>query len=114
MNTKTPKPPLHLQAPGQALWRDVHDQFVLEPHHVVILTAACVAADRAEQARLVIEAEGLTAMDARGGTRAHPCVGIERDSKNMVLRALRELALDAPGAAEASRPPQIAGGRRYG
>jgi len=101
------KPPGYLKAPGKRLWRDVTAQFALEPFHLHILAGACQAADRMEEARSILDADGLVVLDAKGTARPHPCVSVERDSRTAMLRALRELALDA--AADEVRPPRIVG-----
>jgi phage terminase small subunit len=79
----------------------------LEPHHVRLLTLACEAWDRCQQARELLATEGLTFEDRFGQPRARPEVSIERDSRIGFARLVRELALDGEGPPEAPRPPGI-------
>jgi len=101
---RAPRAPRHLQEPGKDLWRRVVTVYGLEEHHLAVLEAACVARDRMEQARLTVEAEGLTA-STRDGIKTHPAVTIERDSRTAMLRALRELGLDIEDGGRPGRPP---------
>lgn len=100
---KPPPAPKHLRASGRGLWSAVADSWTLEAHHYVILRATCEAADRCEDARLDIEANGLT-VTGRFGTKANPSVTIERDSRIALLRGIRELGLDLEDV-KSSRPP---------
>ncbi len=108
---KSPPPaPKHLAKPTAAWWRDVHVRFVLESHHVRLLTAAAEAWDRCQQAREYLAQHGLTYIDRFGAPRARPEVAIERDSRLAFARLLRELGLDA--AEEAPRPHALRANRR--
>jgi P27 family predicted phage terminase small subunit len=107
---KTPEPPAHLSDEAQSWWRKVTADFVLEAHHLKLLQAACEGWDRCQQAREVIDKEGVTFNDKHGQPRAHPAVAIERDSRIGFARLLRELALDVEPPKE-SRPPRTAGTR---
>ncbi len=99
--------PKHLKPATRRWWESVTVEFQLEEHHRRLLTAACEAWDRAQEAREAIAAEGLTFEDRFGQVRAHPAVAIERDSKSLFSRLLRELALDNEGPTEQySRPPR--------
>lgn len=97
--------PEHLSASARTWWASVIDEYDLGPHHVELLTLAAEARDRAEQARRLIEAEGLIVPTTTGGTKTHPAVAVERDSRIAFARLLRELDLDAEAASDRSRPP---------
>lgn len=101
--TRPPAAPRHLSEPTRKLWRDVTAAYELEPHHLVILAAACEAQDRMQQAREAIETDGAYT-EGRFGMKAHPAIAVERDSRLAMIRALRELGLDLETPA-ASRPP---------
>jgi phage terminase small subunit len=81
--------------------------YSLDAHHLVILRAACEAADRCEAARLQVEENGMV-IAGRFGPRAHPLIASERDARTAMLRALRELGLDLEDAS-APRPPNMYG-----
>ncbi|MGE0857794.1 MAG: P27 family phage terminase small subunit [Gammaproteobacteria bacterium] len=94
MTARTPKPPAHLQPATKRWWASVVSEFELEAHHVRLLTLAAEAFDRCQQARETIATEGPIFQDRFGQPKAHPSVGIERDSKIAFARLLRELDLD--------------------
>jgi P27 family predicted phage terminase small subunit len=91
---KIPRPPSHLSASSKAWWRSVVDGYELDEHHRHLLTKACNALDRGDQARAVVANEGITVTDRHGQVRPHPATQIERDSDIRFARLLRELDLD--------------------
>jgi phage terminase small subunit len=97
--------PEHLKA-ARALWEAVAAAYVLEPHHFRLLTLACEASDRCDEARAALEADGLFIRDRFGAIKPHPAAAIERDSRLAAARMLRELNLDSDKAEE-SRPPAL-------
>lgn len=88
------KAPRHLKAKTKEWFNAVLADYVLEPHHVRLLTLAAQAWDRAEQAREVLAKTGLTFDDRFGQPHARPEVAIERDSRIAFARLVRELGLD--------------------
>jgi hypothetical protein len=75
-------------------WNAVVRTYVLEPHHLRLLTLAAEAWDRGQEARLTLVKKGLTYLDRFGQPRTQPEVAIERDSRVAFARLLRELCLD--------------------
>ena len=108
---RLPEAPAHLRPDTAAWWREVVESYVLEPHHLKILLMAATAWDRYEEAREVIEKEGLTFIDKHGQPRRHPACDIEATNKTLFARLLRELSLDLEPPAP-SRPPGRPGTRR--
>jgi P27 family predicted phage terminase small subunit len=103
---KTPSPPRHLRAETRRWWVHHMDAYVLEPHHVQLLTLAAEAWDRCRQAREALAEHGITYEDRFGQPRARPEVAIERDARVAFARMVRELNLDlAPP--EESRIPRM-------
>lgn len=100
-------PPAHLSEQASAWWHSVVSDYDLEGHHLRLLQAACEAWDRCQQAREAVAEQGLTFKDSSGNLKANPAVAIERDSRTLFARLLRELDLDATVPAERSRPPAI-------
>jgi P27 family predicted phage terminase small subunit len=115
-NPSEPKAPRHLRPATRRWWESVVGDYDLEPHHVRLLTLAAEAWDRCQQAREVLDRDGLTYTDRFGQPRSRPEVAIERDSRVAFARLLRELALDIEPPAEESRPPRLVGNaaRRIG
>ncbi|MBZ9698813.1 P27 family phage terminase small subunit [Mesorhizobium sp. CO1-1-9] len=104
------KIPRHLSAKTRRFAAKIIKDFDLEAHHFEILCRTAEAMDRADSARDMVAKDGLTVSDRYGTPKAHPAVGIERDARVAVLRGLRELGLDLPGA-DAPRAPRT---RDYG
>ena len=93
-------------------WTTVTSGWVLESHHMHLLRLACQALDRAEEARLAIEAAGsLTFTDNHGNVKPRPEVQIENIARIAFARLLRELDLDAEPPGERSRPPAVRSNR---
>lgn len=82
--------------------------YELAGHHIKLLTLAAQAWDRAEQARQILDTEGLTYLDRYDNPKTRPEIAVERDSRIAFARLLRELSLDVeePGG---SRMPGIRG-----
>lgn len=91
-----PQPPKHLSPARAVLWQRIiaDATFIFQAHHLSQLELLCQALDRAEQARSVVAAEGLTLVKANGDAIAHPAVAIERESMRTALRAVAALKLD--------------------
>ena len=107
---KPPKkrPPKHLKPDTRLWWESVQLEYVLEPHHVRILTLSSEAWDRCQQAREVIDRQGLTFTDRFDAPKARPEVAIGRDARLAFARLVRELNLDIDEPAE-SRVPRLGG-----
>jgi phage terminase small subunit len=112
LNSKTPdEAPDYLEATTQEWFLSVMANYQMEPHHVRLLTAACECWDRMQAAREAVRKHGLTMADPKtGATRARPEVNIERDSKIVFMKLLRELNLSEQPPD--SRPPKLKYGGR--
>ena len=73
------------------------------------LGVACESWDRTQQAREILDVEGLTYDDRFGCPRSRPEVASERDSRIAFSRILRELKLDI----EPPQTPRLPRGGRY-
>lgn len=108
-STKNPQPPKDLRPETRRWWASVVENYVLEPHHVHLLTLAARALDRAESARVALHKNGMTYVDKHGVRRPSPEAVIAKDSAVTFSRLLRELRLD--DAPEDDRLPRISGNR---
>lgn len=106
--TRLPQPPEHLEPDTAAWWASVVARYVLQEHHLRLLTAAAECWDRAQQARAVLETQGLTFDDRFGSPHPRPEVKIENTAKVTFARLLRELCLDLEPPSE-TRPPRRGG-----
>lgn len=98
--------PKHLRPDTATWWASVAADYLLEPHHVRLLTLACEAWDRCHEARQALEKHGLTYADRFGQPHPRPEVSIERDSRIGFARLVRELNLDLDPPDE-QRPPRL-------
>lgn len=104
--------PRHLR-PGTRRWfGQVLRDYELEPYHIGLLLLVCEAWDRGQQAREVLEEQGLTFVDRFGQPRARPEVAIERDSRVAFARLLREMDIDGEPGPSPRRPPTLPRNRR--
>ncbi len=101
---KGPRPPQHLSPEMQQFWREVNAEYELETDARLTLRAACEAWDRAQSARTLIAAEGLTVDGKR-----HRACDIESNAYGLFLRAMRALGLDIVAPGPIGRPPGRSG-----
>ena len=101
------KAPQHLRPPTRKWWRSVANDYVLEAHHLRLLTLAAESWDRCCQAREGLAKDGLTFNDRFACPHVRPEVAIERDSRLAFARLLRELDLDIEPPAGPHRPPGL-------
>jgi phage terminase small subunit len=97
------KSPKHLRAATSHWWAEVVGEYELDSHHIRLLTKACEAFDRSEQAREARLKHGLTFNDRFGSPHARPECAIERDSRLAFARLVREIGLEVSPPSE-SRP----------
>lgn len=110
MKTTTLKPPAGLCVEAQRFWRKVLKEFAVDDvGSLRVLASACKSFDRMLQARVVISKEGLTCVDRFGQSKIHPAVLIERDARQAMLNALKQMKLEV---GEPQQPRQA--GRQLG
>jgi len=93
--------PTHLRA-----WRDqvATDFAIVDAPGLALLEQAVLALHRAETARALLDAEGLTLPDRFGQPKPHPAAVIVRDAESSFRSALRDLRLDLEPARPVGRP----------
>ena len=113
MKTPSFKLPGTLKPDTARWWRKVAADYILEEHHLRLLTLAAFAWDRADAARRTIAASGgTTYIDRFGQPRARPEIAIERDSTIALARLTHELDLDAGSPSNTAQPPAVLPNRR--
>ena len=87
--------PSGLSAAARRWWtRLVTEYGIDDPAGELLLEDALRQFDRAEEARRVLEKDGVTATDARGRPKQHPAVAVERDARAGMRAALKMLNLN--------------------
>ena len=90
-----PKAPKHLKAAGATLWRSIAAEYGIEDSAgLALLSAACESLDRQRAAQAAILKHGETVMDRYGCIKLNPACGLEKDSRNGMVLALKALNLD--------------------
>jgi hypothetical protein len=80
-----------------------------------LLQAAAECWDRLQQARELLQRDGLVIAGREGGLRPHPAAAIERDSRIAFARLIRELDLDVePPSTNRTSPAALRSNRRGG
>jgi len=103
---KIPKPPKHLSAKMKRFWRDLNGRFDFESQHLHLLRLACESYDRGQQAREILDAEGITYKDRFDSPKSRPEVQVERDARLSFARLIRELGIETDEA-DTERPPGL-------
>jgi P27 family predicted phage terminase small subunit len=75
-----PRAPNGLSPSSRRLWKQAVGEFVFGPAELALLESACRSWQRAEQARELLDREGITTVSAAGMHHPHPAVRIERDA----------------------------------
>ncbi len=95
MKVASPEPAPHLSARSTALWRELVPSRARSAGRLVLLQSALEALDRADQAREVLDREGLTTTTKRSGVvHLHPLVRVEKDSRAQFRAAWSRLGLE--------------------
>jgi P27 family predicted phage terminase small subunit len=86
------EPPSHLSESSHRWFSDVVGEYALDETGLRLLVAACEAHDRMEEARQILDRDGVTYTDRFGAPRKHPAVTIEQDSRLAFARLARQLS----------------------
>ncbi|MBM3724390.1 MAG: hypothetical protein FJW40_03045 [Acidobacteria bacterium] len=89
-----PEPPEHLSERSRDLWRKLAPTSAKSLERRTLFQAALEALDRADEARRLIQAEGLISRTASSGAvHVHPAVKIEREARAQFVRIWELLGL---------------------
>jgi hypothetical protein len=102
--------PTGLGPHGIALWKSVNAEYALEDAGgVAMLTQACMALDRAEKCRAIIDHDGELIRVKGGPPREHPLLKAELASRSFCVRTLGRMGLCfEPMRMTVGRPPGFA------
>jgi len=75
------------------LYASVMSDFELTDPEAAVLVEGLRSWDRAEEARKIVDSEGVTMRNRFGHPERHPAVIIERDSRRDFVAAMRQLGL---------------------
>lgn len=106
MKNSTQKPPDHLSREAKSWWRRINSEWELGADALLLLRGALESFDRTEEARKLLDKDGLMVLDRFQQRKAHPAASIERDSRLQMVRCWRALNLDVePPRSGSGRPP---------
>ena len=89
------KTPSHLKAAGAAFFESVRAEYgIHDSGGLALLSVAAEALDRMREAQAAIKKHGAMVADRYGQLKTNPACTLERDSRNGLLSALRQLHLD--------------------
>jgi P27 family predicted phage terminase small subunit len=87
--------PAHLSTESKRIWKKIFSEYPFEDEAgCLILQTALEAKDRLEEARKIINKEGMQVVDRFGQLKPHPLLTAERDSRAQFLAGLKALNLD--------------------
>lgn len=82
-----PDPPDHLSGRSGELWRTVGPDAAKSIERRTLFQAGLEALDRADEARQIIQAEGIISKTTTtGALHAHPAVKVEREARAQFVR----------------------------
>jgi P27 family predicted phage terminase small subunit len=92
---KHPKPPETLSPEAQKLWKETLSEYEIDDVcGRLLLTEALTAYDEVRKAEAILKRDGLVVLDRYDRPKQHPATMVLRDSRNLMLRCLKQLNLD--------------------
>ncbi len=90
-----PKPPSNLSPEAALLWQSLTAEYdITDSGGILLLNVAMEAFCRMREAQKLLAEFGPITTDAKGLMKPSPAIGIERDSRQGLLGAMRQLNLD--------------------
>jgi len=100
--------PSHLETATKKWFRQVLEEYDLEPHHVKLLTLAAEAWDRSCEAEKAIRKWGVLYKESSTDKpKLNPCIKVKEQAEIIFARLLRELNLDIEPPKASGRPPNL-------
>ena len=92
------KPPRHLSNESRRIWKQLNESWVFDIDSLLVMRVALEAFDRLQDARIVLDREGLTITNKTGAgeskTLKHPALESEKVARSGFLQAMRLIGLD--------------------
>lgn len=99
------KPPKHLTLEARRIWTQLNTELELPTDALLTLRVALENFDRSQQARKILNREGLIVTNKKTGvSRKHPAAEIEKNATSQFLAAMRLLGFDSVAKGPVGRP----------
>jgi len=85
--------PMHLRPATRRWWRSICRRYLLQDHHLAILTAAGVLLDKADEARALLAEQGVLVKDRFNMPKVNPAWNVLRDATAGFAATMRQLGL---------------------
>lgn len=92
-----PPPPSHLKRRSKTFWRTITEHYNLGPDHLEALRRLCECIDRADEARRIVDEEGIVVRDRYSNPKTHPAADLEVKLRAQIRGYLEALKLDQEG-----------------
>lgn len=110
MKRKVPKPPKYLDLSYRKLWKTICQKWDFNDAELQVLASGLASLQRRDQARMLIDSEGLIVKSGNGTVHAHPAAAIEKSAHQGWLAAFGALHLRED---EVEMRPGRPGGRKH-
>lgn len=101
--TQLPRRPAGLGARGRALWRQVHQSYLLDPVEVELLQQLCATVDRCDAIAAELKDAPLMTFGSMNQPRVNPLLGALREEEKMMDRLASSLGVSMPNHAGVSK-----------
>jgi P27 family predicted phage terminase small subunit len=92
--SEIPRAPSGLSQPARRIWKRINQGWILDVGALIVLEQSLRHFDRAEEAKRLVEEQGMMITDDKGRLKENPLVAIERKSRDSMVRCLKYLHLD--------------------
>ena len=92
MKKTVPRCPLTSEE-SKGIWTRILREYELEPSSLLVLRQGLESLERLREAQAIIAKEGLQVQDRFDQWKAHPLLVVERDCRQLFIRAMKQLGL---------------------
>jgi len=102
---KKPAAPVGISSEAREWWKKLTEAYVFaDPDSIMLLQSIMSCFDRVNQARALVEKEGLVVHNRFGEAQPHPALRVENAARDAMHRALKQLGLEEVPANPVGRP----------